>query len=111
MLEVVVILALLLLLLGAVLWAGGGKTLHEAQGSGIIETIPGALEILPAPAAELVVLSYSIAYGLGDARQHGRLVDPAAVYDRLDAVIEAIAASGADVALLQEVDFASRRTY
>ena len=110
MLEVVVILALLLLLLGAVLWAGGGKTLHEAQGSGIIETIPGALEILPAPAAELVVLSYSIAYGLGDARQHGRLVDPAAVYDRLDAVIEAIAASGADVALLQEVDFASRRT-
>ena len=38
-------------------------------------------------------------------------MDPAAVYDRLDAVIEAIAASGADVALLQEVDFASRRTY
>ena len=41
MLEVVVILSMLLLLLGAVLWAGGGKTLHEAQGSGIIETIPG----------------------------------------------------------------------
>ena len=68
MLEIVVILAVLLLLLGTVLWAGGGKTLHEAQGSGIIETISGALEILPAPAAELVVLSYSIAYGLGDAR-------------------------------------------
>ena len=74
MLEVVVILAVLLLLLGAVLWAGGGKTLHEAQGSGIIETIPGALEMLPPPAEELVVLSYSIAYGLGDPRQHGRLV-------------------------------------
>src|SRR5207244_9748453 len=43
--------------------------------------------------------------------QHGRRVEPAAVYDRLDAVIETIAASGADVALLQEVDFASRRTY
>ena len=42
MLEVVVILSMLLLLLGAVLWAGGGKTLHEAQGSGIIETIPGS---------------------------------------------------------------------
>src|SRR5262249_17932374 len=111
MLEVVVILAVLLLLLGAVLWAGGGKTLHEAQGSGIIETIPGALEVLPPPAAELVVLSYSIAYGLGDARQQGRGVEPAAVYDRLDAVIDTIAASGADVALLQEVDFASRRTY
>src|SRR5262249_6920977 len=111
MLEVVVILAVLLLLLGAVLWAGGGKTLHEAQASGIIETIPGALEVLPSPAAELVVLSYSIAYGLGDARQQERRVEPAAVYDCLDAVIEPIAASGADVALLQEVDFASRRTY
>src|SRR5215470_10393970 len=103
MLEVIVILTVLLLLLGAVLWAGGGKTLHEAQGSSIIETIPGALEAIPPPAAELVVLSYSIAYGLGDARQPG--VAPATVYDRLDAVIETIAASGADVALLQEVDF------
>jgi endonuclease/exonuclease/phosphatase family metal-dependent hydrolase len=111
MLEVVVILSILLLLLGAVLWAGGGKTLYEAQGSGIIETIPGALEVLPPPAAELVVLSYSMAYGLGDPRQPRRLVDPATVYDRLDAVIETLAASGADVVLLQEVDFASRRTY
>src|SRR6266852_1559233 len=109
MLEVVAVLSVLLLLLGAVLWAGGGKTLHEAQGSGIIETIPGALEALPPPTEELVVLSYSIAYGLGDSHQHG--VEPATVYDRLDAVIETIAASGADVVLLQEVDFASCRTY
>jgi hypothetical protein len=65
----------------------------------------------PSPAEELLVLSYSIAYGLGDPRQPGRRLEPAAVYDRLDAVIETIAASGADVALLQEVDFASRRTY
>ena len=111
MLEVVVILSLLLLLLGGILWAGGGKTLHEAQGSGIIEAIPGALEPSPPPAEELVVLSYSMAYGLGDALQHGRRVDPAIVYDRLDAIIETLAASGADVVLLQEVDFASRRTY
>jgi endonuclease/exonuclease/phosphatase family metal-dependent hydrolase len=111
MLEVAMILSMLLLLLGAVLWAGGGKTLHAAQGSGIIETIPGPLEVLPPPAAELVVLSYNMAYGLGDPRQPRRPVDPATVYDRLDAVIETLAASGADVALLQEVDFASRRTY
>jgi endonuclease/exonuclease/phosphatase family metal-dependent hydrolase len=109
MLEVVVMLAVLLLLLGAILWAGGGKTLHAAQGSGIIETIPGTLEIWPPPADDLVVLSYSIAYGLGESRQRG--VNRAAVYDRLDAVIETLAASGADVVLLQEVDFASRRTY
>ena len=111
MLEVVVILALLLLLLGGVLWAGGGKTLHEAQGSGIIEAIPGALEPSPAPTEELVVLSYNMAYGLGEALQHRRRVDPGIVYDRLDAIIETLAASGADVVLLQEVDFASRRTY
>ncbi|HEY5868389.1 MAG TPA: endonuclease/exonuclease/phosphatase family protein [Candidatus Tectomicrobia bacterium] len=111
MLEVVVILALLLLLLGAVLWAGGGKTLYEAQGSGIIEAISGALEPSPPPAEELLVLSYNMAYGLGDALQHGRRVDPGMVYDRLDAIIETLAASGADVVLLQEVDFASRRTY
>jgi endonuclease/exonuclease/phosphatase family metal-dependent hydrolase len=111
MLEVVMILSLLVLLLGGVLWAGGGKTLHEAHGSGIIEAIPGALEPSPAPTEELVVLSYSIAYGLGDALQHGRRVDPGIVYDRLDAIIETLATSGADVVLLQEVDFASRRTY
>src|SRR5215470_16141039 len=111
MLHAVVIFFVLLLLLGAVLWAGGGKTLHEAHGSGIIETIPGALETSPAPATELVVLSYSIAYGLGDSRQCGRRLTPATIYDRLDAVIVTIAASGADVVLLQEVDFASRRTY
>src|SRR5215470_15891662 len=111
MLHAVVIFFVLLLLLGAVLWAGGGKTLHEAHGSGIIETIPGALETSPAPATELVVLSYSIAYGLGGSRQCGRRLTPATIYDRLDAVIVTIAASGADVVLLQEVDFASRRTY
>src|SRR5262249_18106512 len=111
MLEVIVMLSVLLLLLGAILWAGGGKTLHEAQGSGIIEAIPGAWEALPPPVEDLTVLSYSIAYGLGDSRQPRRRVDPATVYDRLDAVIDTIAASGADVALLREVDFASRRTY
>src|SRR5712691_4369540 len=109
MLEVATTLAILLLLLGAVLWAGGGKTLHEAHGSGIVEAIPGALETSPPPPEELVVLSYSLAYGLGDL-PHDRAA-PATVYDRLDAIIETIAASGADVVLLQEVDFASRRTY
>ncbi len=111
MLEVVMTLAILLLLLGAVLWAGGGKTLHEPHGSGIVEAIPGALEISPPPPQELAVLSYSIAYGLSGSPHAGLPPEPATVYDRLDAIIETIAASGADVVLLQEVDFASRRTY
>ena len=100
-----------LLLLGAVLWAGSGKTIHEPQGSGIVEAIPGALETEPPPPEELVVLSYSIAYGLGSPSSAGRPGAAIALYDRLDQIIETIVASGADVVLLQEVDFASRRSY
>jgi len=109
-LEVALTLVFLLLLLGAVLWAGGGKTVHEPHGSGIVEAIPGALEAAPPPPEELVVLSYSIAYGLGAAPQHGRPADAIALHDRLEQIITTIAASGADVVLLQEVDFASRRS-
>ena len=103
-------LVFVLLLLGAVLWAGGGKTVHEPHGSGIIEAIPGALETAPPPPEELLVLSYSIAYGLGDSLHHGRPDDAMALHDRLEQIIATIAASGADVVLLQEVDFASRRS-
>ena len=111
MLPAVMTLAFLLLLLGAVLWAGGGKTIHEPQGSGIVEAIPGALEAEPPPPEELVVLSYSIAYGLGKPPSADLSGDAIALYDRLEQIIETIAASGADVVLLQEVDFASRRSY
>ena len=111
MLEVAITLAILLLLLGAVLWAGGGKTLHEPHGSGIVEAIPGALETAPPPPEELVVLSYSIAYGLGGPPYDGLPGNAIALYDRLDQIIETIAASGADVVLLQAVDFASHRTH
>jgi endonuclease/exonuclease/phosphatase family metal-dependent hydrolase len=52
-----------------------------------------------------------MAYGLGGSPRMGLPPDPATVYDRLDAIIETIAASGADMVLLQEVEFASRRTY
>ena len=110
MLVAALTLALLLWLLGAVLWAGGRKTLHEPGGSGIVEAIPGALEAEPSPSEELVVLSYSIAYGLGSPPSADLPGDVIALYDRLDEIIETIAASGADVVLLQEVDFASRRS-
>ena len=111
MLAVAMTLTILLLLLGAILWAGGGKTLHEPHGSGIVEAMPGALETAPAASEELLVLSYSMAYGLGDLSSHRLPHDAIALYDRLDQIIETIAASGADVVLLQEVDFASRRTH
>jgi endonuclease/exonuclease/phosphatase family metal-dependent hydrolase len=111
MIGVAVVLALVLLVGLGLLWAGGGKTIHESRGSGIIESIPDALVTAPAPAETLVVLSYNIAYGLGGQDDRPPPADVATVYDRLDRVIETIAASEADVALLQEVDFASRRTF
>jgi endonuclease/exonuclease/phosphatase family metal-dependent hydrolase len=94
-----------------VLWAGGGKTVFEAQGVGIVEAISGSLpESSAAPPDLLTLFSYNLAYGLGGAGWRSAPQEAAAVYDRLDRVIEAIAACGADAVLLQAVDFASRRT-
>lgn len=111
MLELALALAIVLLLVGALLWAGGGKTLREPHGSGIVEAIPGALETSPPATEELIILSYNIAYGLGGHLDARRPTDIVTLYDRLDQIIETIAACGADIVLLQEVDFASRRTY
>jgi endonuclease/exonuclease/phosphatase family metal-dependent hydrolase len=98
-------------ILAALLWAGGGKTLHEPHGSGIIEAIPDAFECHPAASGTLTVLTYALAYGLGEQRYGTASLEVATIYDRLDHVVETIAAAGADVALLQEVDFASQRTH
>ena len=104
-------LALLVVVTGIVLWAGGGKTVFEAQGVGIVEAIPESLpESSAAPSDALTLFSYNLNYGLGDAGARATPQTDAAVYDRLDRVIEAIAACEADAALLQAVDFASRRT-
>ncbi|MEE8304614.1 MAG: endonuclease/exonuclease/phosphatase family protein [Candidatus Tectomicrobia bacterium] len=111
MIGIAISLALILLLLGALLWAGGGKTIHATQGSGIIESIPDALEQAPLPSHTLIVLSYNLGYGLGGHHDAGRRLGAADIYDRLDHIIETIAASEADVTLLQEVDFASQRTH
>jgi endonuclease/exonuclease/phosphatase family metal-dependent hydrolase len=110
MIALVVVLLLLGVLLGALLWAGGGKTLHEPHGSGIIEAIPEAFEREPAAIGTLVVLTYDLGYGLGEQHEHAS-AGAASIYDRLDHIVETVAAAGADVALFQEVDFASRRTH
>jgi endonuclease/exonuclease/phosphatase family metal-dependent hydrolase len=111
MIVLVVVVTLALILLGGLVWAGGGKTIHEPRGSGIIESIPDALEREPAAPETLVVLSYDLAYGLGAQLASPTPPDAVAICDRLDQIVETIAVSGADVALLQEVDFASRRTH
>lgn len=109
----VVLIALVLLAVaaGVLLWAGGGKTVFEAQGVGIVEAIPGSLPGSSAVSSDVLILfSYNLVYGLGGSERRTAPPGTAAVYDRLDRVIEAIAACGADAALLQAVDFASRRT-
>lgn len=104
-------LALLVGAAGFLLWAGGGKTVFEAQGVGIVEAVPGSLpESAAAPSEVLTLFSYNLAYGLGDVGSRATPRTAAAVYDRLDRVVEAIAACEADAALLQAVDFASHRT-
>jgi endonuclease/exonuclease/phosphatase family metal-dependent hydrolase len=105
-----VMVVLGLLLLGVLLWSGGGKTIQAAQCSGIIEAIPDAWEQSPVPVESLVVLSYNLGYGFGEQWQ-AQPFAIGALCDRLDQIAETIAASGADVALLQEVDFASQRTH
>lgn len=111
MIVALIALILLIAVSGVILWAGGGKTVFEAQGVGIVEAIPGSLaESAAVPSEVLTLFSYNLAYGLGGAGLRGAPQGDAAVYDRLDRVIEAIAACEADVALLQAVDFASRRT-
>ena len=103
-------LALLVGAAGFLLWAGGGKTVFEAEGVGIVETVPGNLpESAAVPSEVLTLFSYNLVYGLGGVGS-GAGLQRAAVYDRLDRVIEAMAACEADAALLQAVDFASHRT-
>jgi endonuclease/exonuclease/phosphatase family metal-dependent hydrolase len=111
MIGVALLLSIFVLVVVAALWARSGKRLHEAEGSGIIESIPDALEQYPVPSHTLTIMSFNIAYALGGQQGVAQPSDPAAVYDRLDQMVETIAASGADVALLQAVDFASSRSH
>ncbi len=111
MMALVALAVLFGLALAASLWAAGGQTVYTTQGSGIVEAIPNALEVEPAPPeGQLVILSYPIAYTREAPHGAASPPSPTAICDRLDGVIETIAASGAEIALLQEVDFASSRT-
>ncbi len=111
MIALVTLALLLLLALVASLWAAGGQTVYTTPGSGIIEAIPNALEDAPMPPeGQLVILSYPLGYAWEAPTANHSAPSPTTVCDRLDSVIETIAASGADIALLQEVDFASQRT-
>lgn len=111
MIGIAVLLAIVLLLLGAWVWAAGGQTVHPTAGSGIIEAIPDAIEQHPLPSHTLTVMSFNLAYGLGRQQNTGQPLGVAAMYDRLDCIVETIAAAAADVVLLQAVDFSSRRTH
>ncbi|MDE0204619.1 MAG: hypothetical protein OXP66_01110 [Candidatus Tectomicrobia bacterium] len=110
MVALVVAFTLLIVLAGVVLWAGGSEIAVEERGVGIVEAMPRSLaESSFEPSDILTLYSYNLGYGLGDA-EAGTAQSREAIHDRLDRVIEGIAASEADAALLRAVDFASRRT-
>lgn len=110
MVAALVALTLLIVLVGVGLWAGGSEIVVEEQGAGIVEAMPHSLaESSPEPSEVLTLYAYNLGYGLGDPKAVAARTSEA-VYDRLDRVIEDIAASDADAALLQAVDFASSRT-
>ena len=110
MIALSIVLTLLIFVVAAVLWASGGKIVFEKQGVGTIEAMPGSLsDSSAAPSDALTLFSFDLQYGLGDMRISVPQTKQA-IYDRLDRVIEEIAASDADAALLQAVDFSSGRT-
>ena len=108
--SALIALSLLVVLVGVALWASGSEIVFERRGVGIVEAMPGSLaESFLEPSEVLTLFSCHLGYGLGDGRV-GAAQTSEAVYDRLDLVIDAIAASDADAAMLQAVDFASSRT-
>ena len=110
MIALLIALSLLVLMAGVVLWASGGKLVFGEQGVGTVEAMPDSLaESLEAPSEALTLFSCNLGYGLGDTSLDAVQTNEA-IYDRLDRVIEEIAGSEADAALLQEVDFSSSRT-
>lgn len=110
MVVALVAFTLLIVLAGVVLWAGGSEIAVEERGVGIVEAMPRSLaESSLEPSEVLTLYSHNLGYGLGDAAA-GAAQNREAIYDRLDRVIEGIAASEADAALLRAVDFASSRT-
>ena len=88
MIPLLLTLSLLIAVVGAALWASGGKTVHEEQGVGTVEAMPGSLsESSAAPCTALTLFSYDLGYGLGGTRL-GAAQASEAVYDRLDRVVE-----------------------
>ena len=110
MIVVLMAVSILIVMVGVALWASGSEVVFEEQGAGIVEAMPGSLaESFVAPSEVLILFSYNLVYGLGDMRVRAAQTEEA-IYDRLDRVVEEIAASDADAATLQAVDFASSRT-
>lgn len=95
--------AILFFLIGFLYWAHGGP-LHES--------FIGKNDVPASPAGnELKVVSYNIAYGRGLKGDKGGLKDVKTIKSNLDNISNLLSGKGADIALLQEVDFASKRTH
>lgn len=106
----IVLLTLLLAVVGAFLWASSGDAYTDGPGPGLLLKGPGRVAPPEAPTA-LTVMSFNIGYGRGPAGDYVGPWTRAHVEQHLSGIAEQIAASGADLACLQEVDLAAGRSH
>lgn len=109
---IVATLVLLALLLG-LLWAAGGVQRPGLRTGEIRRFELPAKKSVGSGALELKIVSWNIAYGhgLGSAGPQYKRIHHSAAAEKLDAIAETIRQADADFILLQEVDWASRRSH
>jgi endonuclease/exonuclease/phosphatase family metal-dependent hydrolase len=105
-----VLLTLLLVVALTFLWASSGDAYSESPEPGLLLKGPGRVAPPVAPTA-LTVMSFNIGYGRGPAGDYVGPWTRAHVEQHLSGVADQIAASGADLACLQEVDLAAARSH
>lgn len=106
------LLAILLLAMGGFLWWASGPGLPPDQwpssGIQIIGTPTKASKTVP---KQVTVVSYNMGYASGDQNNRGHVLSRLEIEKNLQAMALELKELGPDLVFLQEVDFASRRSY
>jgi len=102
---------LVFLLIAFILWAisGRGDTSEILEGE--VRQTPGVEAKALPPADELRILTWNIAYGRGPAGDESGPWTREHIESHLDKIADSIAARGADIAALQEVDLGAARSH
>jgi endonuclease/exonuclease/phosphatase family metal-dependent hydrolase len=118
--RIVIVMLVLASALGSLLWWAAGGRQSAGERADTIAYLDGAKVVSPPPKAEapaapprtLTVMTWNIAYARGTNPDNdaNEMPEKAVVERRLREMGALIKARGVDVLLLQEVDFASRRS-